>query len=449
MDKNDWTSKLRERLTDYQEPVNHDLWANIEQSLDMKPKKETTTIHLRRFSMAAALAALIIGGTYMVFIPYEQDVTTIAGMKRPTGETSCDKAKTMMDNNGELVAVASGSKRPIAQMRGVSGHDARKNSPLKECPDGIQGCWEGMADPTMVLESPSEANESFPKTKGNDSETKSCTSETKENSSPFSASQATEVPSGKSKQPENSAGIPLTSHEAMEYSTSSRKICSRKGNAWNVKVYGENGFIGNGSTSGSVSYPMLSSAPAAFDGSANSTEVMEKNSFVLAVATKKTAKHHLPISVGLQMGFCLAPRLTLSTGVVYTQVNSYFYEEDGGGQSVSSQSLHYVGVPLTLNYDIWGTQRLHTYLSAGGEGDVNVKNKTERCGMDVETEKDRMQWSTQAALGVQYDILPQLGIYVEPGAKYYFDNGSSVENTFKDKKLNFNLQLGLRWNIGK
>ena len=31
--------------------------------------------------------------------------------------------------------------------------------------------------------------------------------------------------------------------------------------------------------------------------------------------------------------------------------------------------------------------------------------------------------------------------------KYYFDNGSRVQNFFKDKPTNFNLQLGLRWNL--
>ncbi len=62
--------------------------------------------------------------------------------------------------------------------------------------------------------------------------------------------------------------------------------------------------------------------------------------------------------------------------------------------------------------------------------------------------RDKMQWSANASLGIQFDVIPQLGIYAEP-AKYYFDNGSHIDNVFKDKKLNFNFQFGLRWNIGK
>ena len=52
-------------------------------------------------------------------------------------------------------------------------------------------------------------------------------------------------------------------------------------------------------------------------------------------------------------------------------------------------------------------------------------------------------------LGIQYDIIPQLGLYAEPGIKYYFDNGSRLQTFFKDKPTNFSLQLGLRWNLSK
>ena len=87
-------------------------------------------------------------------------------------------------------------------------------------------------------------------------------------------------------------------------------------------------------------------------------------------------------------------------------------------------------------------------MMAGAEADYNVKNDTEEEGVKKENAKrDRVQLSGKASLGAQYDITPKVGLYIEPGAKYYFDNGSHVENTFKDKKLNFNLQFGLRFNL--
>ena len=73
-----------------------------------------------------------------------------------------------------------------------------------------------------------------------------------------------------------------------------------------------------------------------------------------------------------------------------------------------------------------------------------MKARLEEDGVEHDMQKDRSQWSVGGALGVQYNIIPQLGLYVEPGIKYYFDNGSNIRNYFKYRPTNFNLQIGLR-----
>ena len=55
-----------------------------------------------------------------------------------------------------------------------------------------------------------------------------------------------------------------------------------------------------------------------------------------------------------------------------------------------------------------------------------------------------MQCSLNAAAGLQFNILPNLGVYAEPGVGYYFNNGSKVETIYKEKPFNFNLKAGLR-----
>ncbi len=69
--------------------------------------------------------------------------------------------------------------------------------------------------------------------------------------------------------------------------------------------------------------------------------------------------------------------------------------------------------------------------------------------LDHSVAKDRPQWSLTGAIGVAYDVLPQLGIYLEPGVRYYLDNGSQVQNFFKDQPFSWSLQFGVRLNIGK
>ena len=41
----------------------------------------------------------------------------------------------------------------------------------------------------------------------------------------------------------------------------------------------------------------------------------------------------------------------------------------------------------------------------------------------------------------------QLGIYAEPGLRYYLKNNSKVNNFFKDQPFNWTLQVGIRLNL--
>ena len=220
-----------------------------------------------------------------------------------------------------------------------------------------------------------------------------------------------------------------------------------------LQLYGENGFIGR--TSGGNSPVLMSSMPSSdpvfYDKNTQITSFFDERYMAMIPTSDlyEETKHHQPISVGMQVGFHLLPKLKLSTGLVYTKVSSDFISGVSDTRTVSTQDLHYIGIPLNLSYSVWEYKGLHTYVTAGGEGAVNIKNHTETDGEVKESKRDKMQWSTNASVGIQYDFIPQLGVYVEPGMKYYFDNGSQIENIFKDKKLNFNIQFGLRLNVGK
>ena len=228
--------------------------------------------------------------------------------------------------------------------------------------------------------------------------------------------------------------------------------------AWSVNLYAEN-FIANSQAAGangvSVASDPMSGGVFNDGGTMVDPGAFSEKATFFAAATPwlrasryQKAKHHAPLAVGMQVGIGVAPRLTLSTGVVYTRTSSDF-QPNGVNDFTVHQVLHYVGVPLGVNYRIWSKSGFSAYVMAGGEADFNVKNDTEDSGFKEDAKRDRPQFSAKTSLGLQYDITPQVGLYMEPGAKYYFDNGSDIENTFKDKKLNFNFQFGLRWNIAK
>ncbi len=56
-----------------------------------------------------------------------------------------------------------------------------------------------------------------------------------------------------------------------------------------------------------------------------------------------------------------------------------------------------------------------------------------------------LQLSISSALGGQLNINKNIGLYLEPGVAYFFDDGSEIETIRKETPFNFNLQAGIRF----
>ena len=206
-------------------------------------------------------------------------------------------------------------------------------------------------------------------------------------------------------------------------------------------------FASNDALSFSGSEPVIDYAMANIGmfelGDANSM------SYLRLPGYEEKTRHHRPISMGLSAQFGLAKRLALTTGVVYSNLKSDYIYEMGGTTLERNQVLHYVGVPVEVVYTVWSKYGLSAYATAGAQADFCVKATLKSEGVKKSIDKDRVQFSTLVGVGVQYNFIPSVGVYVEPTLKYYFDNGSDVENAFKDRPTNIGFQFGLRYNIDK
>ena len=454
---NDWTDRLRDRMADYEMPVGDELWANIEQSLAQDEVFANKNVHsnngvarsvvMRRFSIAASIAALLAGGAYVYFHPWNEVAENeVAAIFDKGSKTFIDKRQT---------AVPKDSQAAISDNRQQSISDNGQNAMSK---DGLQTLSGGGQTRNNILaQSNSVELVSSESALSLDLDTQSSARSVNEKSET--------VPSSRSSRKVNSL---ITSEgDVMSSAQNGRRTVLAQSSmdeelgrkdkhhrgGLKLQLYGENGFIGK--TSGGNSPVLMSSMPSSdpvfYDKNTQIASLFDERYMVMIPTSDlyEETKHHQPISVGMQVGFHLLPKLKLSTGLVYTKVSSDFISGVSDTRTVSTQDLHYIGIPLNLSYSVWEYKGLHTYVTAGGEGAVNIKNHTETDGEVKESKRDKMQWSTNASVGIQYDFIPQLGVYVEPGMKYYFDNGSQIENIFKDKKLNFNIQFGLRFNVGK
>ena len=427
MSNQDWTSKLQEQLAGYQEPVSHDLWAGIEQSLAQnniesvssnpqtiasessestdlhvgtEAKKNARIVYFKRWSAAAAAVALLgIGGSYVYL--HQEDVEK-GNLQLASHAVSPSHAVS-----ADLQSAAS---QPVPSS--VVSADLQSAASQKKASD--------------VLKKESENEISLLAEKS-----------------------------------DHKALTRSTDHHAEAYASQSYHFeKNEEVSGWSMQLYAENltpslGGVNSDASGGyndfsygTMAEPMPGVIPDPTAGGIYGEEYLLASYKAIQRSQQGNAKHHAPVSVGLQVAFGIAPRLSLSTGLVYTRTSSDFYPYAPSSSYNVHQVLHYVGIPVGLNYEFWQSGGFHAYVMAGAEADYNVKNDTEEEGVKKENAKrDRVQFSGKASLGAQYDITPKVGLYIEPGAKYYFDNGSHVENTFKDKKLNFNLQFGLRFNL--
>lgn len=470
---NDWTDRLRDRMADYEMPVGDELWANIEQSLAQDEVFANKNVHsnngvarsvvMRRFSIAASIAALLAGGAYVYFHPWNEVAENeVAAIFDKGSKTFIDKRQTAVPKDSQA-AISDNRQQSISDNGQNAIYDdgqtaVSANGQNAMSKDGLQTLSGGGQTRNNILaQSNSVGLVSSESALSLDLDTQSSARSVNEKSET--------VPSSRSSRKVNSL---ITSEgDVMSSAQNGRRTVlaqssmdeelgrkdKRHRGGLKLQLYGENGFIGK--TSGGNSPVLMSSMPSSdpvfYDKNTQIASLFDERYMVMIPTSDlyEETKHHQPISVGMQVGFHLLPKLKLSTGLVYTKVSSDFISGVSDTRTVSTQDLHYIGIPLNLSYSVWEYKGLHTYVTAGGEGAVNIKNHTETDGEVKESKRDKMQWSTNASVGIQYDFIPQLGVYVEPGMKYYFDNGSQIENIFKDKKLNFNIQFGLRFNVGK
>lgn len=169
-------------------------------------------------------------------------------------------------------------------------------------------------------------------------------------------------------------------------------------------------------------------------------------------------KHRQPVRTGVSFTYKLTDRLGIGAGVSYTYLSSDLKSGSDTHYFTGEQSLHYVGVPLTVSYNIIRWKRLQVYASGGvlmekcvaGKVDFGYvldKNVAEIESGDIEDKP--LQFSVNASAGVQLDLTGTIGIYAEPGVSYYFKDGSEINNIYKEKPLNLNVNVGLRFTFGK
>lgn len=229
--------------------------------------------------------------------------------------------------------------------------------------------------------------------------------------------------------------------------------------SWMVSV-----LTGNASSGSAGQFPGY----ATFNGSnmsisdvfhSSSTELQPLAQVLLANQDQQVEakiKHKMPVTFGVSVYYNIGKRWGIGTGITYTKLSSELHSGSDANYIQSDQTIHYVGVPVQVNYNVIKKAAFTGYLTGGTlieksvSGSLKTKYVVENALKDETEEKlssKPTQISVNAAAGVQLNITNRLGIYAEPGVGYHFKDNSTLNTIYKEKPLNFNLKFGLRLSL--
>lgn len=424
-----WIKQLKERLKDYSESPSPTGWERLERELSPaapvnEERRQGKYLWLRRWSMGAA-AALLAGisliGLWFIQSPVSEEVGT------QVERTLSPVASNIPVPSKPDVVIR--RKTLVAQHIQTDVADEKSES-IKE---GIGYIEENQSDKEVDVVFPNQGDNSL--SDGVD----------KLDATGESASEQTLVRNVPDK-PKSTRHYP--------YAGSYQPIKQKEYGRWSVAFsVGNVGGMASGNNAMSADIQQSPNAgvlgnridlTTMADGAVAVYEdqelVFENGVPYLRSGEQKIASvdHKMPVSVGISVRKELPRGFSVETGLVYTFLSSDIRYENSVEEL--SQKLHYLGIPLRANWSFVRTSLFDIYVSAGGMVEKCVYGKL---GTESQTVKP-VQWSVMGNIGVQYNIGKRVGIYVEPGVSYFFDDGSSVQTIRKENPCNFTLQAGLR-----
>ena len=386
--KKDWTYKLRQKLEGHQSSPPPGLWESISEQMGMAPEPVRKPILIRRWRWAAAAAILALVGFFVLYEDRSEKVEDIDVEWKMANEERnvSEEEKTEVNSEPVRPMLAKQVEKRAAVSEVVDAKDDEKKAETER----------KEADTQLVASA--DEKDSTTTERG-----KSSTASTE----PADRPATDRLP----------VSLPLT-----------RKTKEAK---WSIGLKGSGRLLAAHTDTRAERVYLYYSAPSYY-GSSNGTAYAPSYSYTI---TDHISEHYLPIRFGFSLRYQLAPRVALLSGVNYSYLYSRYgiplYEE-----TITQQRLHYLGVPLGVEYQLWKNPHFRVYVSGGA--------MLEKC-----LNERPWQWSVDASAGAEYTFARQWGIYVEPSVGYFFKDRTSLQHYYKKHPVTPSIEIGLRMHLNK
>lgn len=215
---------------------------------------------------------------------------------------------------------------------------------------------------------------------------------------------------------------------------------------------------------GLSSYQQTVNTPMTLRGASAAANVPDENVKNL-FAPQKVAdnvaemEHDQPVSFGITVSKAIVDNLYIETGLVYSYLYSKARNASANFKVNETQRLHYIGVPLNVNYNVLSLSKFNIYASVGGMIEKDIQGDFRRIGagetMDFNSQSEeveiinisqrRPQVSINAGVGVSYPVYNRIRLYGKIGGAYYFDAKNEYKTIYSDRKIVMDLNVGLRY----
>lgn len=410
-----WHDNLRKRMDLHEENAPEGLWKDIEQHIDtfnpvhiVKPRRKILLWSLS--SVAVAAVALLL----LVLFPFNNQSPLL-----PTNDLVVSKILDQTDFAESIEAESIEVESAVTLKQSVTSQQQYKN---------------------VSVQIPAVENDNVQLNEINETDNKTITDNKIISDDPSK----NEVLDSRVDKVQSKQDNPQPNDQLLALSTISK---SPKQSKWQTNL-----SMSNVSSSSSETH-------TGFGTFAQHETVEDQYAFMSQYTRAETyteIDHNLPIMVGLTLRYNLNQRLGVSSGLTYSLLTSKLRSESVNYFYDDRQTLHYLGVPLNINYKLWQNNNFSTYISAGGLVEKNIAGKLSsdyyidnklQSSTDEKISSKQLQWSINSAVGLEYRLSDNFGIYAEPGVAYYFKNNSEIETIYKERPINFNLSLGLRINF--
>lgn len=406
----DWKNQINNKMEDYSEAVPDGLWSDISQKTGISEKKKSPVILWSTLAGLSAAAAVI----FAVIFHYNTGAETESGYYSQNGkiienqngqaENTFDVINPAPENIGELLAY-----NYVEETHPVMKE--KTSSAAEKTADGIGEIYSGTDRSGM---------EGLPDT---------------ENREPVQEEQSAKQTETSIQ--ENIFISPEQEHKKRHFKTSGKRFdISLTTSSFLPSKGSENAYSAIYARSNEIS-----------DG------VMMMN-WNRDVSTDY--KYSLPVSAGISLSYNITKTWAIDTGVRWTMLATDIRSGSETNYSREKEILHYIAIPLNVKANIWESRFVSVYAVAGGTMQKMVDGKniatyyyqnTEASKQTTDLVEKPVQWSVNANAGIQFNCTDFVGIYADPGIVYYFDNHSDIKNIYKDRPLNFNLSLGVRFSF--